>query len=121
VVLSVCQSCGEKRSEGYLASHYEELIKQTVPLDAANVTRTAVKHAEWSDSGSWEFETKETVPQYTGWLTEKLKDDFEIVKSEIDSMVFAKNVKGDTESVIVHLNTSAGHLHVRVEVSIRPD
>ncbi len=121
MVLSVCQSCGEKRSEGYLASHYEELIKQTVPLDAANVTRTAVKHAEWSDSGSWEFETKETVPQYTGWLTEKLKDDFEIVKSEIDSMVFAKNVKGDTESVIVHLNTSAGHLHVRVEVSIRPD
>lgn len=120
-LLAVCQSCGEKPAEGYLASHYEELVNRSVPLDASNVTRTAVKHAQWSDSTSWEFETKETVPQYTEWLTEKLKNDFQIVKSENDSLVFAKNVNGDTESVIVRLNTAAGHLQVRVEVTMRPD
>lgn len=121
VALVVCHACGEKPQEGYLVAHYEELVNQTVPLDASNMARTAVKHNEWSDSGTWEFETKDSVPQYIAWLTEKLGSSFKVEKSASDSVVFTKNLNGDTESVVVHLNTSGNGLHVRVEVSVMPD
>jgi hypothetical protein len=119
VALAVCDACGEKSSEGYLAGHYGELVNQTVPVDASNVVRIAVKRTEWSDSASWEFETKDSVPQYTARLTEKLRGDFKVVKSANDSLAFAKNLNGDTESVVVHLNTSGSSL--RIEVSVTPD
>jgi len=121
VALAVCDACGGKTQGGYLAAHYEELVNQTVPLDASSVARTAVKHTEWSDSGTWEFETKDSVPQYTAWLTEILGGGFKVEKSASDSLVFTKNLNGDTESVVVHLTTSGNGLHVRAEVSVMPD
>jgi hypothetical protein len=121
VALTVCQSCGQPPSEGYLASHYEELVNQTTPVDASNTSRTAVKRTDWSDSASWEFETKQTGPQYREWLTEKVKRDFKILKSGEDELLLAKSINGDTESVTVRFHPSGTNLQVRVEVSIHPD
>jgi hypothetical protein len=121
VALAVCQSCGQPSSEGYLASHYEELVKQTTPFDASNESRTAVTRTDWSESASWEFETKQTGPQYREWLTEKLKGDFKLLKSGDDELFFAKSMNGDTESVTVRFHSSGINLQVRAEVSIGPD
>ena len=121
VALAVCQSCGQPSSEGYLASHYEELVNRTTPLDASNTSRTAVKRTDWSDSASWEFETKQTGPQYRDWLTKKMKGDFRTLKSGDDELLLAKSMDGDTESVTVRFHSSGANLQVRVEVSIHPD
>jgi hypothetical protein len=121
VALAVCESCGQPSSEGYLASHYEELVNQTTPLDASNTSRTVVKRTDWSDSASWEFETKQTGPQYRDWLTEKMKVDFKILKSGDDELLLAKSMNGDTESVAVRFHSGGTNLKVRVDVSIHPD
>jgi hypothetical protein len=121
VAIGICQSCGQPSSEGYLASHYEELVNQTTPVDASNTSHTAVKRTDWSDSASWEFETKQTGPQYRDWLAAKMKGDFQILKSGDDELLLAKSMKGDTESVAVHFHSSGTSLKVRVEVSVHPD
>lgn len=119
--LALCQSCGEKPSEGYLATHYEELLTKTVPLDAANLSQTAVKHMKYEDSAAWEFETKQTASEYKEWLREKLKGDFKVAQSRNDALIFSKDLNGDAEAVTVSFNATAAGLHVRVEASITPD
>jgi hypothetical protein len=121
VALAFCQSCQRGLSGGYLASHYEEFADLTIPVDASNVTRNEVKRTKWSETGSWEFDSKKTVPQYSEWVTEKLKADFKTVRSSSNALVFAKSLVGDTESIAVGLTPGHDNLHVRVEVSIVPD
>jgi hypothetical protein len=121
IALAFCQSCQRGFSGGYLASHYEELEDLTRPVDASNVTRNEVKRTKWSVTGSWEFDSKKTAPQYSEWVTEKLKADFKTISSSSNALVFAKSLAGDTESIAVRLSPGRDNLHVRVEVSIVPD
>ena len=121
VALAFCQSCQRGFSGGYLASHYEELEDLTIPIDASNVARNEVKHTEWSETTSWEFDSKMAAPQYADWVTERLKTDFKAARSSSDALVFAKTLTGDTESIVVRLNPGHDIVHVRVEASIVPD
>jgi hypothetical protein len=121
VALAFCQSCNRGLSGGYLASHYEELADLTIPVDASNVTRNEVKRTKWSETSSWEFDSKMEASQYADWATQRLKADFKTVRSSSKAFVFAKNLKGDTESIAVWLSPSHDNLHVRVEVAIVPD
>jgi hypothetical protein len=119
--IGICQSCGGVPSEGYLESHYEEFVSQTVPPDATNVTRISVKRTGWSQSASWEFETKQTGPQYADWLRGKPKGQFKIGKSGTDEITFTQDLNGDTVSVAVRFSPSSGNLYVHVEASVSPD
>jgi len=121
VALAFCQSCRRGFSGGYLASHYDELADLTIPVDASNVSRNEVEHTEWSETSSWEFDSKMAAPQYVDWVTGKLKADFKTVRSSSDALVFAKTLTGDTESIAARLNPGHDIVHVRVEVSVVPD
>jgi hypothetical protein len=121
VAIGICQSCGPAPSEAYLESHYEEFVSQTVPPDAENVARTPVKRTDWAQTASWEFETKQTGPQYREWLRGKPKGDFKIVKSGTDEVTYAQSLSADTVSLTVRFNPGTGNLHVRVEASVSPD
>ena len=121
VLAVVCQSCGEGPSTGYLTNHSEELVNQTVPVDASKIKRNEVKQTQWSETISWEFDAKPNRPQYVEWVTNNLKGEFKVVKSSEDSVVYAKNLNGDTETIVVGLNPDNEFLHVRVVVSVVPD
>jgi hypothetical protein len=56
-----------------------------------------------------------------GVVTSRLRSDYKVVKSSGDTIVFVKNVNGDTEAVVIHLNGGDESLHVRVELSLAPD
>jgi hypothetical protein len=122
IFLSVIwQSCGGGPSSGYLASHSEGLVNRTVPGDASNFKRNEVKETQWSETSSWEFDAKPDRSQYVEWVTNNLKGEFKVVKSSGDSMVFAKNLDGDTETIVLALKPDNEFLHVRVVVSVAPD
>jgi hypothetical protein len=121
VAIGFCQSCGAAPSEGYLENHYEEFVSQTVPLDAENVARSPVKHTDWAQSASWEFDTNQNGPQYAEWLKGKPRGQFKIARSESDGVTFAQDMNGDTVSLAVRFSPGSGKLHVRVDAAIRPD
>ena len=121
LAIGICHSCGAAPSEGYLESHYEEFVSQTVPPDAENVTRSPVKRTDWSQSASWEFDTKQTGPQYAEWVKGKPRGEFKIAKSETDEVTFARDLNGDSVSLSVRFTLGSGKLHVRVEASVSPD
>lgn len=121
VAIGFCQPRGAAPSEGYLDSHYEEFVSQTVPSDAENVTRTPVMHTDWAQSASWEFDTKQTGPEYAEWLKGKSRGQFKIARSSTDEVTFAEDLKGDTVSLAVRFSPGSGSLHVRVEASVSPD
>jgi hypothetical protein len=121
VAIGICQSCGAAPSEKYLENHYEEFVSETVPPDAENVTRAPVKRTDWSQSASWEFETKQTGSQYAEWLRGKPRGQFSIAKSAPDEITFAQNLNGDMVSLAVRCKPGSAKLHVRVDAWIRPD
>lgn len=121
VIIGLCQSCGAAPFEGYLENHYEEFVSQTVPSDAENVARTPVKHTDWAQSASWEFDTNQNGPQYAEWLKGKPRGQFKIARSETDGVTFAQDLNGDTVSLAVRFTPGSGKLHVRVDAAIRPD
>lgn len=92
-----------------------------MPSDAENLTRTQVKRTDWAQSASWEFDTKQTGPQYAEWLRSRPKGNFKIVKSANEETTFAQNLDGDTLSLSVRFSPGNAGLHVRVEAAIRPD
>lgn len=121
VLAVICQSCGGGPSSGYLASRAEDLVNRTVPGDASNLKRNEAKQTQWSETSSWEFNARPNRSQYIEWVTNSLKADFKVVKSSSDSIVFAKNLDGDRETIILGLNPGTEYLHVRVNVSVVPD
>jgi len=70
IALGVCQSCGQNPSVGYLTSPDKQLVNRTVPAGASKVTQQGVKRTEWSNTGSWQFDTKsETRNLRNGYQT----------------------------------------------------
>jgi len=121
LVMSVCQSCEQEPSVGYLARHSDDLMNLTVPVDASTVTQNGVQHTQWSDAMYWEFGSKQEPRQYEEWLTNNLRGKFNLVKSSSGSLAFAKNLATDIESIVVCPTPDDGNLHVRVDIKIVAD
>jgi hypothetical protein len=121
IATGILLSCEDRPFNGYLADNYKELMNRTVTLDASNVTLGPEKRTQWSDTISWEFDSKLAPQQYGEWVTSELAHDFRIVTSGNDVLVFAKDFSGDTESIVIRLNSGHDILHVRVVVSVAPD
>ena len=119
--LICCQSCGENTSQGYLASHSDELVILIVPNDASKVIKSEIQHTLWSDALHWEFDLDQEPQQYVEWLTDRLSGDFRMVRSSGHSLMFAKGIDGDTESIAVRINSGHQTLHVRVDVKVVAD
>jgi len=96
-------------------------MKLTVPIGATNVSQEGVKRAEWSESSFSGFDANLDRAQYVEWVTNKLKSEFNLVKSSGDSLAFAKNLGSHAETIVIHLNPDRENLHVRVSVKVVPD
>ena len=88
LTVGLCQSCEQRPFTGYLANHSAELMNLTVPVGATNVNQEGVKRTAWSESCFWEFEANLDRAQYAQWVINKLKGEFNLVKSSGDSLAF---------------------------------
>jgi len=117
-----CLSChSDRQIDGFLEQHSQELVDLTVPIGSSSLVRGSVQRTTWSETGSWDFDTKLSRAEYTEWLNGKLRDQFHIANRADTQLSFSRNPDGDTEAVTVHLVPSGDHLHVRVEVVVSPD
>jgi hypothetical protein len=108
-------------SGAFVTHRLEEAQSSTVSADSSNFQRAAIQHDNWSQRTSWEFDSKLSRTKYAEWVTSRLRSDYKVVKSSGDTIVFVRNVNGDTEAVVIHLNGGGESLHVRVELSLAPD
>jgi hypothetical protein len=108
-------------SGGFVTHRWEEAQSSTVPAASSNFQRAEIQHDNWSQRTSWEFDSKLSRTLYVEWVTSRLRNDYKVVKSSEDMIVFVKNVNGDTEAVVIHLNGGGESLHVRVELFLVPE
>jgi hypothetical protein len=121
-MVSCRSNLGPADSGGFIITdRLAEAQSSTVPADSSNFQRAAIKHDNWSQRTSWEFNSKLSRTKYAEWVTSRLRSDYKAVKSSGDTIVFVRNVNGDTEAVVIHLNGGGESLHVRVELSFAPD
>ena len=117
-----CWSCGPApNSGGFVEQEWGKLQYRIVPVDSSNVQQSPIRVNDWSQRTSWEFDSKFSRMEYSGWITSQLKSDFMLVQSSEDTIIFRKNVKGGSEGIVVHLNQGTQSLHVRVELSLDSD
>jgi hypothetical protein len=121
VVLVFCQSCKRQSTGDYLEGRSEELVRLTMPGNASNVTRSAVKHAAWAESCFREFDVPLEASAYTAWVTRGLAAEFKQGKGADASLVFERDLATDTERVSIRLSPGRDKLHVRVDANVTAD
>jgi hypothetical protein len=77
------------------------MVDLTVPIDSSNVVRSSVQRTEWSETVSWDFDTKMSRQEYAEWLEGKLRDRFRAASRADSQLNFTRNLDGDTEDLTV--------------------
>jgi len=117
-----CLSChSDRQTNSFLERQSQELVDWTIPIDSSSMVRGSVQRTTWTETASWAFDTKLSRAEYAEWVTGKLRERFRVVSRTESQLSFSRTLGGDREAITVHLVSSGGDLHVRVEAVVSPD
>jgi hypothetical protein len=115
--LLVLGACGR---DAAIRRQAQRVLERTVPPDAATPYLSALHRSDWRSEASWEFETKGEFPAYTRWVVDRMPAGFERVQTENGTLVFMRELDGDSQRVRLQIVQKGPPLRIRGTFTARP-
>lgn len=107
--------------EAFLKQEMTRIQEITIPPGAEMLASSGPEHRDGSMTADWEFRTEWESEVYLRWVTPRLSNSFQTLRSHESQLSFSRRLDGDAEFLTIKFVSETPRLHVRLTFAAYPD